>query len=87
MSAEEMQHRFGVVKYSLWHYWQAKKAGRIPYARIIAYLRKHGHSGLLREMLWHFLPRWIQRLLYAARKNGTLDSFIMPDCGYRGKRR
>lgn len=51
MTAEQMLEHFGGVKYSLWHYWRGKKAGRVPYARIIAYLRRHGHSGLLRDAL------------------------------------
>ncbi|KAJ9091485.1 hypothetical protein QFC20_007625 [Naganishia adeliensis] len=79
MTAEEMLDHFGSVRYSLWHYWKAKKAGRIPYWRIIEYLKRHGHHGLLREMMWHLLPRWLQRLLYAARKDGTLETFVIPD--------
>jgi hypothetical protein len=86
MTAEEMIERFGGVRYSLWHYWQGKKTGRIPYWRIIAYLKKHGHSGLLREMLWHLLPRRLQQSLYAARKAGTLDTFVFPDSDSRKKK-
>ena len=42
-------------------------------------LRRYGHSGWLREMMWHLLPRWLQRLLYAARKDGILDKFVILD--------
>ena len=51
MTAEEMLDHFGGVMYSLCHYRKGKKARRIPYARLMAYLRKHAHSRLLREML------------------------------------
>lgn len=79
MTAERMLQHFGGVRYSLWHYWRTKTPGRIPHSRLMPYLRRYGHSGLLREMMWHLLPRWLQHLLYAARKNGKLDTFVFPD--------
>ena len=87
MSAEALAERFGGVKYSLWHFWHEKKAGRVPYARLIAHLRTHGCSGFFREMLIHLLPKWLQRLLYAAQKNGSLDTFVIPDYQPKGRDR
>jgi hypothetical protein len=76
MTAEEMVREY---EFSLWHYWKAKLAGRISYGRLIEYLKRHGHHGFFREMIWHLLPRWLQKLLYEARKNGTLDTFEIPE--------
>ncbi|KAJ9104681.1 hypothetical protein QFC21_002179 [Naganishia friedmannii] len=78
MSAEEMDDCLGGVNYALWHYWKAKRAGRIPYDRIVEYLIRMGHEGFLREMVYHLAPAWLRRLLYAARKNGCLKSFVIP---------
>jgi hypothetical protein len=83
MTAEQMADNFGGVKYSLWNYWHDKKYGRISFVRLIAHLRRHGCAGFFREMLIHLLPRWLQRLLYAAQKNGTLETFVIPE--YRPK--
>jgi hypothetical protein len=79
MTAEQMEDRFGGVKFALWHYWKVKRAGKIPYARVIDYLKKNGHQGFFREMLWHLLPKRFAMLLYAARKADTLDDFVWPE--------
>jgi hypothetical protein len=84
MTAEEMEDHYGGVKFSLWHYWKAKKMGRIPYRRLIEYLQGKGHHGFFREMVWHPLPMWLEKLLYASRKAGTLDSFVIPPCKPKG---
>ncbi|KAJ9091654.1 hypothetical protein QFC21_007129 [Naganishia friedmannii] len=76
MTAEQMEDRFGGVKFALWHYWKVKRAGRIPYARIVEYLQKMGHQGFFREMVWHLCPKRIADMLYAARKADTLDDFV-----------
>jgi hypothetical protein len=78
MTAEQMEDRFGGVKFALWHYWKIKRAGRIPYARIVEYLQKMGHQGFFREMVWHLCPKRIADMLYAARRADTLDEFVMP---------
>ncbi|KAJ9115724.1 hypothetical protein QFC24_006907 [Naganishia onofrii] len=79
MTAEQMEDRFGGVKFALWHYWKVKRAGKIPYARVIDYLKKNGHQGFFREMLWHLLPKRFAMLLYAARKADTLDDSVWPE--------
>lgn len=68
-----------LVNLALWTYWKAKRAGRIGYQRIITYLREMGHYGFFREMVFHLAPRWLRNMLYAARKNGTPESFVIPD--------
>jgi hypothetical protein len=56
-----------------------RKQAEPPYARVIEYLKKHGHQGFFREMLWHLLPKKLQRMLYAARKEVTLDQSVWPE--------
>ncbi|KAJ9098747.1 hypothetical protein QFC21_004395 [Naganishia friedmannii] len=79
LTAEQLEENFGNVSYSLWHYWNRKRAGRTPYARIIDYLRHMGHYGFFREMVFHLAPSWLRRRLYAAQKNGTLKYLVIPD--------
>ena len=86
MTAEQIKDQFGGVKFSLWNYWHAKKLGRIPYGRQIEYLKYKGHKGFFREMVWHLVPRWLHKLLHAARKDGTLDEFVIPDYQPRNRK-
>lgn len=78
MTAKDMDDALDDVNYALLHYWKAKRAGRIPYDRIIGYLVHMGHEGFFREMVYHLAPAWLRRLLYAARKSGGLKSFVIP---------
>ncbi|KAJ9113810.1 hypothetical protein QFC19_000003 [Naganishia cerealis] len=70
MTAEEMDDSLGGVNYALWHYWKAKRPGRIPYNRIVEHLVRMGHEGFFREMIYHLAPAWLYKfplMIYGTR--------------------
>lgn len=77
LTAEELEDRFNGVKSALWEYWHKKRAGQISLDKLMEHLRRMGHQGFFREMLWHLLPPRLQRMLNKLRKEGKLDTFFL----------
>ncbi|KAJ9114789.1 hypothetical protein QFC24_007113 [Naganishia onofrii] len=76
LTAEQLDDQVYGARVALWTYWQQRQPGDIDVDCIIRHLRRMGHAGFFREMLWHLLPSRMRRMLYKLRKEGKLDLFF-----------
>lgn len=76
VTAEQLDDQVYGPRVALWSYWQQRKPDDIDVDCIIRHLRRMGHAGFFREMLWHLLPARMRRMLYRLRKEGKLDMFF-----------
>ncbi|KAJ9111566.1 hypothetical protein QFC20_002541 [Naganishia adeliensis] len=49
LTADQWDNRFSGVKSALWGYWKTKSAKRMPQAKLIGHLKRHGNEGSLQR--------------------------------------